>query len=142
MRKPNLWHAWTLTILLSVFAYYLYTIDILGYLLDNDVTRLTLIIPVLGLLVSLSVVYMLLTNTYPRWLYNQIYYTVDHFTSLGLLGTVIGLIFMIRNGVPEPTDLLIGTGTALLTTLVGIAFTLYGNQMLLQLEEGRERAGK
>ena len=142
MRRPNLWNAYTilvLTVLGIMSAYYYGAAE---YLLANDVTRITFIIPALAVGVNVMVVWMLQQGRFNRTLLTQSEYIVDHLTSIGLFGTVVGLVYMIRHGIPEPTDLLIGVGTAMLTTLAGLMFTVIGNQVILQLTEGRRLVTK
>ena len=57
-------------------------------------------------------------------------FITGHLAAIGMMGTVFGLIFIIKDGIPEPQQLLIGVGTALTTTLAGLIATVLLNLQL------------
>lgn len=136
------WNTYTIALLQLLGYFVAFQYGVFDYLLSVDITYFTLIIPALSVGCTIAVAVMCFLGKFPKTLRNQVEFITDHLTSLGLLGTMIGLWFAVKGGIPEPQVLLVGVGTALTTSIVGIAFTVLGNQVLLQLEEARAYAKK
>lgn len=137
------WKLWTLfvAIIASLIAAYQY--GYVGYVLENDVTRISVLI--LGLFLSASAWVGVLAVKH-RKPTNALWFASDAMLSLGMMGTVLGLLVVLTSnfGSVDATDteamsLLMATigsgmGTALTTTLVGLGASLLLKLQLVILE--------
>ena len=130
MVNYNFWNQWTILILTWFVSAYAVSQGIVEYLLAVDKTYISFIIFGLFNISALAANYFTYFKKIPAWAARQLDFISAHITSLGMTGTVFGLIFIIQDGIPEPQQLLIGIGTALTTTLAGLIATILLNQIL------------
>ena len=126
----NFWNSWTLFVLFVGGGIYGYYMDLHQYLLDIDKTYISFLILLLFYLSSFMSLIFTYKKKIPAWAERGLEFVAGHLTALGMIGTVFGLIFIIKDGIPEPQQLLIGVGTALTTTLAGLIATFLLNLQL------------
>lgn len=145
------WKLWTLfvAIIASLIAAYQY--GYVGYVLENDVTRISVLI--LGLFLSASAwVGVLAVKRRPPT--KMLWFIAGACTKLGLLGTVGGLMIMMSAnfddiGNPDVdviegivVSMITGMGVAMLTTLIGIMAALLLEMQLVVLGGENEENGE
>lgn len=133
------WYNWSVTVGLwaaTVAAHYSGFID---YLIMVDQTKLTLVIMGIVHLTSIVITVRTFKAAVSAGLLKQLEFTAANLPALGMLGTIIGLMIIIQDGIPEPTQLLIGVGTALTTTLMGLAGALVLGQQLELMDMANEK---
>lgn len=120
------WLIFVLIILSGAMSWYF---DFIDFLYKNDFTKLSFIIIAIFVCTSLSIGYKYYKTNYE---FEIEWFTSEAVISLGMIGTVVGFIFMLYAAFSElnvndseqlqQSMLLMakGMGTALLTTLVGL----------------------
>ena len=111
-----------------------YLLGFINFLMEVDKTYLTSVIIVITLTASMVISVKGLKGSISEGLKTQLDFTAGILPSIGMVGTVIGLMIIIMDGIPEPSQLLIGVGTALTTTLMGLIGAVLLNQQLTILE--------
>lgn len=132
------WRLWTLLVTILAGLAASWHFGYVDYVLDNDVTRLSVVILALFLGASAWVGVLAVKGKQPT---NMLYFMADTLTGLGMMGTVVGvamvLIPTLSSISSTDTETVVaalmvitgGVGTALITTIVGLA-----SAMLLKLE--------
>lgn len=126
----NFWNNWTLSVLYALAGIYGVYIGMIEYLLTVDKTFISFVILFLFTLSSLMTLVYTYKKKIPEWAERFLEFVTGHLAAIGMMGTVFGLIFIIKDGIPEPQQLLIGVGTALTTTLAGLIATVLLNLQL------------
>lgn len=120
------WLLFVLIIIASTISWYFSFIEFLYY---NDFTRLSFVILAIFAFTTLNIGYKYYKENYD---FEMEWFTSETVISLGMIGTVVGFIFMLYSAFAElnVTDTIKlqqsmmmmaqGMGTALLTTLVGL----------------------
>ena len=111
-----------------------YQLGFINFLLEVDKTYLTSVIVTITLTCSTVISIQGLKGNISKGLKTQLDFVAGILPSIGMIGTVIGLMIIIMDGIPEPSQLLIGVGTALTTTLMGLIGAVLLNQQLTTLE--------
>tara|TARA_Y100000310_G_C20656920_1_gene802452 strand:- start:1378 stop:1851 length:474 start_codon:yes stop_codon:yes gene_type:complete len=143
---------WLSVCLFLTGGYFAWDLGFFEFLALADITRLSFIILFLLSLCTIStgsIIYKLI-RTGGKYIENSILrFFADNFTGLGLVGTVIGFMYTFWMLAPlfsgfDPSNiiaaqeifkiLLIGTSTALSTTLVGVISSIFLN-FQLELQE-------
>lgn len=126
------------TCLAAAFAYWL---GFFHYTWDNDFTKLSFVIMAIYVICSLIIGMLTFVENPSKWLRDKMWFASNTCVDLGLIGTVIGFIYLFSEtftalDITNPDDakkviLSIATGmsTALLTTLFGM-----GAKVLLQVQ--------
>ena len=137
------WKLWTLFVAILAGLGAAWHFDYVTYVLDNDVTRLSVVITGLFLCSSAWVGVLAVKGKKPS---QALWFASDAMLSLGMMGTVLGLLVVLTSnfGSIDATDteamsLLMATigsgmGTALTTTLVGLGASLLLKFQLVILE--------
>ena len=130
---------WTITVLLFAAMIGAYYIGFVDYLMDVDRTYLTSVIAVITGVCSLIISVCGIIGKMGKKLETQLNFITTMLPSIGMIGTVIGMILIIQHGIPEPSQLLIGVGTALTTTLMGLigAVVLSQQLTLKEMQDGK-----
>lgn len=131
---PTFWHSWTITILYWIAFAAAFYFGAVHWVWAADVTHISAGILGLFQVSSLMALWYTYKKSIPTPVMNILDYVSTHLTALGMLGTILGLIFIIMNGIPAPQELLIGVGTALTTTLTGLICTIILNLQLTLLD--------
>lgn len=130
----NFWNQWSILILVWVAITFAYYNGALDYVLTADKTYITLGILATFNICAVSSLIFTYMKKIPAWAAKQLDFIAAHLTAIGMVGTVIGLIIIVRDGIPDPQHLLAGVGTALTTTLAGLVATVLLNQMLVIMD--------
>ena len=130
---------WTITVLLFTAIAGAFHIGFMEYLMDVDKTYLTFVITGLTAVSSLTISVCGIIDKMGVTLEKQLNFLTGMLPSVGMIGTVIGMILIIQDGIPEPSQLLIGVGTALTTTLMGLigAVVLSQQLTLKEMQDGK-----
>ena len=152
----HFWHHWTLTVLTWVGVGTAYQFGFIDYLIATDITYLTFVIFGIFQLANAFLLYRSwqLKNgaRFATDRYGPLWFTSDALTTLGMIGTLIGFIFVLSQafGSIDVADteqlkmvlanLATGMGTALTTTLVGLVSSVILKTQLVQLEEANANA--
>lgn len=126
----NFWNNWTIVVLTSLAAAWGFYMGLHNYLLEVDKTYISFLILFLYFLSSFMSLIFTYRKRIPKWANRFLEFVTGHLAAIGMMGTVFGLIFIIKDGIPEPQQLLIGVGTALTTTLAGLIATVLLNLQL------------
>lgn len=101
----------------------------LSYVFENDQTPISMIISVVFIISTISIGILTWKNKTDR--FDWLYFASQHSITLGLFGTVAGLVILTSTGI-DPNNieqtvqvLRSGMGTALLTTAMGILSSLF-----------------
>lgn len=145
------WRLWTLHIGITASLIAAYQFGYVGYVLENDVTRISILILFLFLSASAWVGVLAAKRSKPT---KMLWFIAGSCTKLGLLGTVGGLMIMMSanfNDIGNPdvnviegviTAMISGMGTAMLTTLVGIMAAMLLEMQLVLLGGENEENGE
>ena len=133
-----------------ITAFWLWFFGIFEYVFEMDLTYLTEIISILyvGVLLYLPFEFSFRQRTiHPYDIYARPYYIANHLPALGLLGTVLGLMFAVNAisqmdiNVDNPDSIVEmmkqmfqALGTSLITTIVGIILSLFLKTELMILD--------
>jgi len=132
------WKLWTLFIAILVGLGAAWQFGYVNYVLENDITRLSIAILGLFLCASAWVGVLAVKGKKPT---EMLWFAADTMQGLGMMGTVVGVAMVLIPTLSDisSTDVQVivaaltvitgGVGTALLTTIVGL-----GCAMLLKLE--------
>lgn len=136
------WLLFILIIIASSISWYFSFVDFLYY---NDFTRLSFVILAIFFFTTLGIGYKYYKENYD---FELEWFTSETVISLGMIGTVVGFIFMLYSAFAElnVSDTLKlqqsmmlmaqGMGTALLTTLVGlVSSVLIKCQLIIAKDE-------
>ena len=126
----NFWNQWTIVVVSKIIAIYGYYMGVHEYLLAIDKTYISFLILFLYFVSSFAALIFSYRQRIPKWSERMLEFITGHLAAIGMMGTVFGLIFIIKDGIPEPQQLLIGVGTALTTTLAGLIATVLLNLQL------------
>lgn len=138
---------WTIvTVMLIALGVAQQNFDLIRYLMANDSTYLTLVVPVVAILSSIYMVFtwrrVAVSENNPLW------FISDAVLSLGMVGTLWGFLLVLGQDFTEidtsSTEsmtaaigvLASGMSTALLTSLVGLISSLWLKAQLVVLEDG------
>lgn len=141
------WKHWTIvTVMLIALGVAQQKFDLIRYLMANDSTYLTLVVPVVAILSSIYMVFtwrrVAVSENNPLW------FISDAVLSLGMVGTLWGFLLVLGQAFTEidtsSTEsmtaaigvLASGMSTALLTSLVGLISSLWLKAQLVVLEDG------
>lgn len=141
------WKHWTIvTVMLIALGVAQQKFDLISYLMANDSTYLTLVVPVVAILSSIYMVFtwrrVAVSENNPLW------FISDAVLSLGMVGTLWGFLLVLGQAFTEidtsSTEsmtaaigvLASGMSTALLTSLVGLISSLWLKAQLVVLEGG------
>jgi len=133
--KPfYIWWITNLAVASGVFwAYYQGIIEKIWY---DDVTMITSVLAILYLATTAMIGYVAYTKNYASKIVDACWFLSEQMLALGMLGTVIGFIYLLSSGissasVTDPTSLAtllanmsVGLGIALYTNAVGILASL------------------
>jgi hypothetical protein len=138
------WKLWTLFVAILTGLGAAWHFGYVSYVLENDVTRLSVIIAAVFFGASAWVGVLAVKGKQPT---TMLYFIAGSCTKLGLLGTVGGLMIMMSanfTDIDNPdvdmiegviTSMISGMGTAMLTTLVGIMAAMLLEMQLVLLED-------
>lgn len=113
------------------------------FLLENDITYISFILIVFWAMVSLVIGLKIFHN---KEITESIWFAAESCMTMGMIGTVIGFIYMLTNNFADIdpnnievmkrviSDMAQGMGTALLTTLCGLITSLFLKIQIINAE--------
>lgn len=140
LNKTLLW--WTFVCLSFIFTLTMATIGAVQYIATYDQTYLSFVI-FGGYVAATAYLGVCIYKSYQiEW--NLMWYVVNVMTSLGLIGTVAGILIMVNNAFLNAelalenlsqiqSGLLQGMGTATTTTLAGLIYSVFLSFQLMTL---------
>ena len=131
----HFWHQWTILVVTALATAIAYYYGFVQYIWSVDVTYLATVIFGLFVFSSIGIAIVTYRKKATEMVKTQLEFIASHLTAVGMTGTVIGLMVIIADGIPEPSQLLIGVGTALTTTLAGLVCTIILNQQLTIMDQ-------
>jgi hypothetical protein len=139
MSKLSSWLLYLNLVVLTFFAINYWWFDMLEFVVETDVTGISLFIVAMYFAATTVLGLALLENDFGRWsslMHRHVIHFPEYFVSLGLIGTLIGLIIVFVTGFAS-VDLTaiatakesiriisIGMGSAMITTLTGLVASL------------------
>lgn len=113
------------------------------FLLVNDITYLSFVLIFIWLTISMAIGYKIFFN---KTITDAFWFAAESCMTIGMVGTVIGFIYMLTNNFSEIdpanieimrnviSDMAQGMGTALLTTLAGLISSLFLKTQIIHAE--------
>ena len=109
--------------------------DFGNFLYENDFTKISLLIAALFVVSTSSIGYKLWTRK-DHHTYDKEWFVSEMVISLGMIGTVVGFIYMLYSVFQDSLAMMAkGMGTALLTTLVGLISSVLIKCQLVVVED-------
>lgn len=149
------WKWWTsIVILVLSLGFIQYNIDILGFIYENDPTKITMLIASIFLLSSLRVGIESWKRQFSYGNQDElgmIWFISDAVMSIGMIGTLVGFIIVLTTTFTEIdttsaqamkeviSKLAQGMGIALLTTLTGLVTSVILKLQLVMLDTDDEK---
>lgn len=143
MRSIKPFYIWWLTnLLVATGVFWAYYHGIVHKIWVDDVTMITSALAVLYVITTGLIGYVAYTKDYASKLVDACWFLSEQMLALGMLGTVIGFIYLLSSGitsasVTDPTSLAtllanmsVGLGIALYTNAVGILASLISKTLL------------
>tara|TARA_B100001093_G_C26332593_1_gene802509 strand:- start:62 stop:523 length:462 start_codon:yes stop_codon:yes gene_type:complete len=149
------WKWWTSIVILALsLGFIQYNIDILGFIYENDPTRITMLIAFIFLLSTIKVG---IESWKRQFSYDNqdelsmIWFISDAVMSIGMIGTLVGFIIVLTTTFTEIdttsaqamkeviSKLAQGMGIALLTTLTGLVTSVILKLQLVMLDTDDEK---
>lgn len=126
VKYKNFLQWWLLIVLISLGGYALCRYGVFDLIIETDITKITFIIIALFIGFSGKIgyeIFQLCKKGYGDYNITPILRWTDRLPVLGIIGTVIGLIYLFSSaeiGYSNTTIILKGMGTALYTTAAGL----------------------
>lgn len=145
------WKLWTLFVAILSGLAAAWHFGYVTYVLDNDVTRLSVVIAAVFLGASVWIGVLAVKGKEPT---KMLWFIAGSCTKLGLLGTVGGLMIMMSANFSDIGNadvnviegvivaMISGMGTAMLTTLIGIMAAMLLEMQLVLLGGEDEKGGE
>lgn len=143
MKSIKPFYIWWLTnLLVATGVFWAYYHGIVYKIWVDDVTMITSALAVLYVITTGLIGYVAYTKDYASKLVDACWFLSEQMLALGMLGTVIGFIYLLSSGitsasVTDPTSLAtllanmsVGLGIALYTNAVGILASLISKTLL------------
>lgn len=143
MRSIKPFYIWWLTnLLVATGVFWAYYHGIVHKIWVDDVTMITSALAILYVITTGLIGYVAYTKDYTSKLVDACWFLSEQMLALGMLGTVIGFIYLLSSGitsasVTDPTSLAtllanmsVGLGIALYTNAVGILASLISKSLL------------
>lgn len=143
MRSIKPFYIWWLTnLVVATGVFWAYYHGIVHKIWADDVTMITSALAVLYVITTGLIGYVAYTKDYASKLVDACWFLSEQMLALGMLGTVIGFIYLLSSGitsasVTDPTSLAtllanmsVGLGIALYTNAVGILASLISKTLL------------
>lgn len=143
MKNHKSFYIWLVTNLVVISGiYWAGHSGVIEKIWNDDVTMITSILAILFFMSSIAIGYIAYTKNYEHKLVDTCWFASEQMLALGMLGTVVGFIYLLSSGitsasVTDPTSLAtllgnmsVGLGIALYTNAVGILSSLITKGML------------
>jgi len=147
LKNGNLLKWWLLVVLTAAGVVIVNYFDGIQFVYNNDLTKLSFVIAALFVLTSAVVGYKIFTNGDGKYQnYEAEWLVSEHLLSLGLAGTVIGLLIVftgafkdlditnVQSAQQVIVSLSSGLGSAFTTTLCGLVFSMILKSQLVIAE--------
>jgi hypothetical protein len=143
MQKLKQFYIWWITNLLVLTGiYWAWYVGIIAKIWHDDVTMITAAIAAMYIVTTIMIGYVAYTKDFTSKLVDASWFLSEQMLALGMLGTVVGFIYLLSSGitsasVTDPTSLAsllanmsVGLGIALYTNAVGIASSLITKMLI------------
>ena len=143
MRIVKSFYIWWITnLVVASGIFWAYHLGIVQEIWHDDVTMITSALAILYIITTGIIGYIAYTKQYKSKLVDACWFLSEQMLALGMLGTVIGFIYLLSSGitsasVTDPTSLAallanmsVGLGIALYTNAVGILASLISKSLL------------
>lgn len=133
---------WVVNLAIASGAFWAWQNNIIQKIWQDDVTMITTALVVIFLFTDMIIGYIAYTKKFTSKLVDTCWFLSEQMLALGMLGTVIGFIYLLSSGitsasVTDPTSLAsllanmsVGLGIALYTNAVGILASLISKGLL------------
>lgn len=133
---------WVVNLVIASGAFWAWQNNIIQKIWQDDVTMITSTLVVLFLFTDILIGYIAYTKNFTSKLVDACWFLSEQMLALGMLGTVVGFIYLLSSGitsasVTDPTSLAlllanmsVGLGIALYTNAVGILASLISKGLL------------
>ena len=141
---------WVVNLAVISGAFWAWQNNIIHKIWHDDVTMITSTLLVLFLITDLLIGYIAYTKNFKSKIVDACWFLSEQMLALGMLGTVIGFIYLLSSGitsasVADPTSLAsllanmsVGLGIALYTNAVGILASLISKGLLYSVTYDHE----
>ena len=143
MRIVKSFYIWWITnLVVASGIFWAYHLGIVQEIWHDDVTMITSALAILYIITTGIIGYIAYTKQYKSKLVDACWFLSEQMLALGMLGTVVGFIYLLSSGitsasVTDPTSLAallanmsVGLGIALYTNAVGILASLISKSLL------------
>lgn len=133
---------WITNLAVASGVFWAYYEGIIQKIWHDDVTMITSALAILYIITTCMIGYVAFTKNYGSKLVDACWFLSEQMLALGMLGTVVGFIYLLSSGitsasVTDPTSLAsllanmsVGLGIALYTNAVGILASLISKTLL------------
>lgn len=141
---------WVTNLAVSSGVFWTWHVGIISKIWYDDVTMITTALAILYIITTAMIGYVAYMKDFTHKLVDTCWFLSEQMLALGMLGTVIGFIYLLSSGitsasVTDPTSLAtllanmsVGLGIALYTNAVGILASLISKTLLYAVTYGHE----